>query len=240
MREKMAHAVVFWFDLDAPLLTEEKALAVLDPQERHHLRTFGDARVAARFMQRRVARRLILAAHAEVSPAEIVYSGSATGKPALADRLGNIAFSPSSSGSLGIVAVSEGGPIGADVEVDRPIRSDLLARSILAPAEAHAFANLSSNMRKGWVLQRWTIKEAVVKTLGTGLEVHALSGIDTSTICQNGPPAPVRLSSVYKQFAPVYAASATAFIPGQHEVSIALAATSPVALALADGNALIR
>lgn len=235
-----AVAAIYWFDMDTVSFREDAALAFLDPGERLHLRTLSNDRVAKRFLCRRVARRLILANHARAHPEEIVFADSGTGKSELVGDLGHLVFSPSSSGSLGIVAVREGGPIGADVEVDRPVRSDLLARSALSPAEARAFAALSPRARKSWFLSRWTVKEAVIKTLGTGIEVHALSDIDTSDVMQDKPPTMIGLSGSYAGSGRIYAASLAPMIPGQHGVSIALAATVPTEMKLYDATGLIR
>ena len=98
------------------------------------------------------------------------------GKPRLADDA--LAFNLSHSGSLALVAVSQVGPLGVDVEEHRVIREvDRLARRYFTPGEA---ALVAAEPRAFFRL--WTRKEAWIKAQGGGLAIP-LDTVDVSGEC---------------------------------------------------------
>lgn len=105
----------------------------------------------------------------------------AKGKPALADPAAP-RFNLSHCRDLALVAVAATAELGIDVErADRRLDVGRLARRILSPAEAEAFALLAGEAeRRRYVLRAWVRKEAVVKALGHGLTVP-LAGINTAS-----------------------------------------------------------
>jgi len=94
----------------------------------------------------RDAVRAILAARLGRAPEIVV---DALGKPVLAD--GTLAFNVTHSGTLAMVAISQAGPIGVDVELHDP-RRDLvgLARRFFTPDEAAMVAADPSQFWRLW------------------------------------------------------------------------------------------
>ena len=84
-------------------------------------------------------------------------------------------FSLSHSGDRVVAAVgaagpAEGGRLGVDVEVVRPVRRmEAVVRRQFAPEEVEWWAGLPAARRRAGFFQLWTRKEAFAKALGDGL-----------------------------------------------------------------------
>lgn len=118
------------------------------------------------------------------------------GKPMIDPALGAapLTFSLAHTASLAVVGVARQLRIGVDVEkTDRPVNGAALSRRFFSPAEADALEFLPpGRLAKRFPLY-WTLKEAYIKALGTGLShpldssVFRLTGkdpyrIDFSTV----------------------------------------------------------
>ena len=128
-------------------------------------------RVASTFPVRRAALRAVLGERLGVDPAGVPLVAGPNGKPELA--YGSVSFNASSSGRRALVAVSDNGPVGIDLEavVDT---GDLvaLARRMFAPSELALVERAADPVAAFYVC--WTRKEAVGKAAGVGL-----GGVDT-------------------------------------------------------------
>ena len=75
--------------------------------------------------------------------------------------------------------------VGVDCEDERRRTSsaaDALARRWLSTSEAAALADVADgDARAAAFMRLWTLKEAYVKALGTGIAAHPLSGFDVET-----------------------------------------------------------
>jgi len=156
--------------------------AVLSPQESAQVHSRGDRRAAARLS--RGLLRLLLADYLELPFAEIEIDrscpdcGRAHGKPRLSSRPGpetpTIQFSVSHGGDLLVLAFAADTLVGVDVEpvgTGYEVPEDLLDFTLTAPERAR-FQETPGPQRKRGFLRRWTGKEAVLKALGTGLDVE--------------------------------------------------------------------
>ncbi|MGQ0824187.1 MAG: 4'-phosphopantetheinyl transferase family protein [Actinomycetota bacterium] len=170
-------AVRVWIvDLDqrAPIVTDLAAL--LDDAERT---TAADRRTGPsrdRYVVAHGAARLILGAAVGAEPAALRIERAcrhcghaAHGRPRLADRP-DTEYSLSHSDGRGVVAVGAQ-PVGVDIEVVRPRRSDLarLAARALSADELDRWLRLPEPDRLRGFLARWTAKEAYLKAIGLGL-----------------------------------------------------------------------
>lgn len=143
----------------------------LTTAERARAARFAFGHDRRRFVASRVALRVLLAKEAGVDP-QIELGISAEGKPYVPGARTPF-FNLSHSERYALIAVSQSGEIGVDIEVLRPLH-DL---------EALADRHFSGNERRAWrddslvsarslrFLQGWTRKEACLKALGTGLSV---------------------------------------------------------------------
>jgi 4'-phosphopantetheinyl transferase len=79
----------------------------------------------------------------------------------------------SRSGPYAIFAVARGHPVGVDIEVaNAETFTDEVAEIILSPPERNYYAALPRNVRSTWLARAWVAKEAILKGLGCGLEIH--------------------------------------------------------------------
>jgi 4'-phosphopantetheinyl transferase len=84
----------------------------------------------------------------------------------------DVCFSTSHSGDVAAVAVATG-PVGVDVEVDRPRRGqDRIARRMFARDELAQLDAVDGDERRRLFLRCWVAKEAYAKGLGRGLAMR--------------------------------------------------------------------
>ncbi|MGA8086303.1 MAG: 4'-phosphopantetheinyl transferase superfamily protein [Terracidiphilus sp.] len=121
------------------------------------------------FVIARGALRSLLGLYLNVHPANIRFVYGLRGKPALAFDTG-IEFNMTHSGSLAVIAVTMGCPIGVDVEQIRPL-SDMqdIANRFFCPEEATEVMSLPLAERERAFFRCWTRKEAYIKAIGDGL-----------------------------------------------------------------------
>lgn len=115
--------------------------------------------------------RRALARSCGCSPAEIELTIRSGGKPELRrPESRDISFSVSTSQDIVVVAIASGLEVGIDVEriCELPER-DRLATLVLDDGEHHAFQAVPAADQTRWLLQRWAVKEAVLKARGVGL-----------------------------------------------------------------------
>jgi 4'-phosphopantetheinyl transferase len=117
--------------------------------------------------QRIVARgklRQLLASYLNVAPAAIDLTVGLQGKPQVA----GLEFNLSHSGDLVIYGVGSVA-VGIDIEQQRDLNYEALMQRFFAPAERQAWQEVPMDRRSVTFFQLWTMKEAYVKAIGTGL-----------------------------------------------------------------------
>lgn len=158
---------------EAELAPDRDTLAgYLSREERARARGFRRANDRDRFVLFRGALRRVLGAHVALPPSALEIIVSPLGKPDLRQPgdPAPLVFSLSHSDDLLVVAVGRGMGLGIDIEA---VRSGdgmaRLARRILSPSEARAFALLRPDERTLALWRVWTRKEAYLKGTGDGL-----------------------------------------------------------------------
>jgi 4'-phosphopantetheinyl transferase len=167
-----------------PEFTEHQAAldGVLTPDERAHVHRTRGGRATARLS--RGLLRLVLAHYLNLPPAEIEIDrscpdcGRPHGRPRLRRRpetaIEAIEFSVTHGGDLLVLAFAGNAPVGVDVE---PIGAleDVCAELLdftLTAAERLRLLEVPAPQRRRIFLRHWTGKEAILKALGTGLDVE--------------------------------------------------------------------
>lgn len=154
--------------LDAAAATSHAWEIALTDDERARAEQIKLEAARQRFVVSRSALRTILGHHLAVEPQEVPLVYANNGKPEL--KAGELHFNLAHSGELALVAVTSGCPVGVDVEHVRPVRQrDELAHRYFTPAEIDAILALDELRRGEAFLNCWTRKEAVLKSIGTGL-----------------------------------------------------------------------
>jgi 4'-phosphopantetheinyl transferase len=163
-------------DLYAVALDADLDDSALSPAERARAARFVFDVHRRRFSAARAALRRILAAHLGTTPAAIVFTELAHGKPAVA----GLEFNLSHSDELAVIAVTRDAPLGVDVERVRDVPDALaIAEHYFAPGERAALAAAPAAERARAFLRCWTRKEAFIKAIGEGLS-HPLQRFEVA------------------------------------------------------------
>ena len=155
---------------------------VLTPAERAHVQRVREGQPTARLS--RALLRLVLARYLNVAPAEVEIDrtcpdcGRSHGRPRLQRRPETateaIEFSVSHGGDLLVLAFAGHAPVGVDVEpigAHEDVSAELWEFTLTA-AERQRLQEVPVVQRRRIFLRYWTAKEAVLKALGTGLDVE--------------------------------------------------------------------
>ena len=158
---------LLWMDATPDELARLHAL--LDPSERERAARFRFPRHARRYVVARAALRSLVGARLGLPPADVTLDATERGRPCLVAPRGELDFNLSHSGELAAIALSDGAPVGVDVEQRSPRRDlDGVARIGLSDAERAVLYDLPPQERADAFLRAWTRKEAVIKALGLG------------------------------------------------------------------------
>jgi 4'-phosphopantetheinyl transferase len=173
--------VEVWIDrLDLPSIEVENLTQFLTPAE---LALCDRCRVAHVRQHKIVARarlRQILSGYLDRSPRAIEISIGVQGKP----QVTGLEFNLSHSGELVAYAISNRA-VGIDIERVRSIDLAGIIERFFAPSEFAAWQKLPPADQELAFFRTWTVKEAYLKALGTGLHTP-LSEVEV-TIDQDSP-----------------------------------------------------
>ncbi|WP_377270168.1 4'-phosphopantetheinyl transferase family protein [Peterkaempfera sp. SMS 1(5)a] len=128
--------------------------------------------------ERQRAHALLVGAAAEllgVVPSALRVDHEPAGRPVLGGAGQGLRVSVSHGRGVIAVALGRSVAVGVDVEAVRPLRAAALARRWFHPQEADWVAALPQDQRNTAYLWLWTQKEAVGKSLGSGLRDGGMS-----------------------------------------------------------------
>jgi 4'-phosphopantetheinyl transferase len=108
--------------------------------------------------------RQILSSYLGIDPRSIEISLGTHGKP----QVPGLEFNISHSENLAVYAISQQ-PVGIDVEYRRSMEIAGLIQRFFAPAELAVWQQLPSAQQELAFFRAWTMKEAYLKAIGTGL-----------------------------------------------------------------------
>jgi 4'-phosphopantetheinyl transferase len=150
----------------------EPFLAWLAPDELEQAQRFCDPEWRRRFIVKRGSLRERLAACLGLSPAALVFTRNAHGKPALTgqEHPGGLRFNISGAADLALIAIARGREVGVDLEMHRPQGDELeIAEKFFSPREREELRRLPPPLRTRAFFDCWTRKEAFLKAVGCGL-----------------------------------------------------------------------
>jgi 4'-phosphopantetheinyl transferase len=149
--------------------TVEHLLERLSADERARLAPAREGALRSRSVLRRTMLRSVLG---DACSGSVQFTYGRHGKPALAAP-GSPSFSISHAGPLSILAVHAGGLVGVDVAEEQPIPGlEALVARVFSPEEQSRFAGLPPALRLRSFYRAWTLKEALLKAVGTGLTLE--------------------------------------------------------------------
>lgn len=121
-----------------------------------------------RFTVAHAALREILGRYLQRSPCELHFSANDHGKPYLEGV--DVAFNLSHSYEQALLAVSDAGPVGVDIEYCREKDAIMrIAQRFFSEIEYQSLLALPEELRTEAFYRCWTLKEAYVKAIGLGL-----------------------------------------------------------------------
>ena len=165
---------VTYVDLTPHVHHEASALLWLHENELAESRNFVHMGARRRYVLCRAALRAILCVNLGCENERLTFGEHRHGKPyALVDAIpAQISFNVSHSGKHGLVAVAPEGQIGVDVE-ERTTRRDFsrLIEAAFGPDEQSGLKLEHARGEFQLFFKLWTVKEALIKALGTGLSL---------------------------------------------------------------------
>ena len=148
---------------------------LLDEVERGRFAGYRREADKLRFLTGRALIRGVVSAELGVAPGDVVLDsscfdcGKPHGKPKVVGS--TLEVSISHSGEWVALAMTDGAPVGVDVEEVRDAEVDGLAGICFSPPELTTFKSVPEEDRRGAFFTYWARKEAVLKATGKGMWV---------------------------------------------------------------------
>ncbi len=207
---------------------------VLDSEERDRSARRGNP---ARFVTAHALLRTVVAQRTGQSPTDVQFDrrcmtcgSTAHGKPVVSGHP-SVHVSLSYAGSLAVVAISDAGEVGVDVEEVADADHEGFEASTLAPEEVDAFGVVAAYRLAAARAQVWSRKEAVLKATGHGLVV------DPRDVVVSGPDedaALVEWRGEHPLGSPAHLRDVPMGIDG-YAASVAVLCADPVSLEIVEG-----
>lgn len=168
--------------------------ALLSPEEQQFAKTFRNEKLKTQHLAVRIAVRQILATYLNQATGKINIAKTIHGKPYLLDYP-QIQFNLSHSAETLLVAISEIGAIGVDIEYAKPSRRDFsgLVTKCFAKAEQDYWQGLAESDKLSEFYRFWTRKEAFVKAVGHGISM----GLQECEIVSGKSPYFQKIPEIY-------------------------------------------
>jgi 4'-phosphopantetheinyl transferase len=145
----------------------DKFSQFLTTAERQRAAKFVNPLHGDRWIVARGYLRQILSQYLDLSPAQIVFTVGAQGKPAVEGA--RLQFNLSHSGDRAVYAISAQDPVGIDIESIHPIAAADLVDRFFSATEQAIFHSLPIDLQQAAFFHAWVQKEAYLKACGTGL-----------------------------------------------------------------------
>lgn len=175
--EQIPSGVNVWrIDLAHTLSSYENSdWAILSVQEKWRAERFIHLKDRIRFVTVRAALRKLVGQHLSCLPEEIFFQTGPYGKPHLENNLTNntknVYFNVTHSGDFALIALSDIGEVGIDIEYcDPSLNIHDLANIVLTSHEYQHILSSSTPLKT--FFQHWVGKEAVLKALGLGIGTY--------------------------------------------------------------------
>ena len=168
-------ALILHVDLRADPEHEERAFELLDVEERARWKRFVVEGARRRFALCRAALRVNLCERLGCSNEELSFGYLEHGKPfAIVDGVpSDASFNVSHSGRHGLIGFASRDGLGVDLEVRAPLRDfDGIGGRVYGPRERRALAAAAGSEKADLFYRLWSLKEALIKALGTGFSLN--------------------------------------------------------------------
>ncbi len=167
---QIEESVIFFVNTDQ--FSEDEVLAynrILTESEREVASRFRFLRDRNSYIVTHAILRIILGNHFETEPTSIEFKTNFFGKPSVQMNSRDIHFNLSHSSGLSALAFSDQSEVGIDIErIDPEFDFDLIVNTQFSEKESRYLKAVEPDPRKTFYIL-WTRKEAILKTLGTGI-----------------------------------------------------------------------
>jgi 4'-phosphopantetheinyl transferase len=145
----------------------------LAPDECARADRFHFERDRNRFVVARGSLRRILGAYLKQDPAQLSFSYSKYGKPALEGAIPDLlSFNLSHAHEVALIAVTRDRRVGVDIEFIRPdFATTQIAERFFSPLEVAVLRALPKDAQSEAFFNCWTRKEAYIKAIGDGMSM---------------------------------------------------------------------
>lgn len=167
--------LVLHVDLRADRHREERALALLDDEERRRWDRFVVQGARRQFALCRAALRINLCERLGCANDELSFGYLEHGKPfaRVNGTPSPASFNVSHSGLNGLIGFAEHDGLGVDLEERAPDRNfDGIGSSVYGPGERRALTAAAGPQKADVFYRLWSLKEALIKALGTGFSLN--------------------------------------------------------------------
>ena len=178
---------------------EASAFLWLNDDERARASKFAHPGARRRYVLCRAALRAILCAELGCDNERLSFGAGEHGKPfALVDDMPvETSFNLSHGGRHGLIAIAPEGRVGVDVE-ERTHRRDFdrLIEEVFTPSEQAELNGMRGRRRVAMFYKLWTIKEALIKALGTGFSLDPATFEAPEAMRHSAPTAVFRFPHI--------------------------------------------
>ncbi len=190
---------LWWGRLEAPDPYDEADLyAKLSPPEQARAQRLRVAEKRKEFILSRLHIRAFVKECAFL-PDHTEIGFDAAGKPELQGAYG-AHISWSRSGPWLAIAISAAAPVGIDVERVRDLNMPPMVDMICAPQEAALMQAIPDDQKRESFFRLWTLKEAILKCIGTGFQSRAKDINLPASVLQQDPQMPRRCEAFGRAF----------------------------------------
>ncbi|MDT8406153.1 MAG: 4'-phosphopantetheinyl transferase superfamily protein [Methylococcales bacterium] len=179
----------------APAHADAQDWALLDSHERQRAGRISQPEARGRYIALHALTRRVLARRLGLPPATLRIDRGRHGKPSLLGQ--PLFYNLSHSHQYFALALSDEGEVGVDLESyhrRRTLHLSRLARRCFATAELEYWQKQPEHRREEVFLQFWTLKEALVKAAGLGIQ----AGLQHCQFDLTAPPHPVAIPDVMR------------------------------------------
>ena len=175
MLESLSREAHVWY-CDPRAIIESERLAqyqaVLSEEERSQLNRFHFKNDQHNYLVSHALLRNALSKYADIHPEAWVFEAGAHGKPGLAPGLANAPLEFNLTHTDGMCACVITRDVVCGIDVEQQARNNTLlaiAQRMFAPAEVAALKNTADAALRPTFFRFWTLREAYLKALGSGL-----------------------------------------------------------------------
>ncbi|MYJ86093.1 MAG: 4'-phosphopantetheinyl transferase superfamily protein [Rhodobacteraceae bacterium] len=167
--------IVIHIDLMADGDCEEKAIIWLDQKEKERLQRYRYGRTRRQYCLCRSAMRHLLCCFLNSRNEKLSFDTNNYGKPIplIDGKPASASVNLSHSGNHGLVGIAPGGQLGIDLEVPVPLENlEGIGQMVFTGEEQSELASASGMEKINLFYRLWTLKEALIKALGTGFSLN--------------------------------------------------------------------